>query len=122
VGQAFQLTLLPPYTLVMDPTYAVAAVIQKCYSSCIYAKTALTYRREELFFTLFFKALQILSTILMDVPCILYSLLSRPTNAQYIQYFIYRKHSYMIQCICTIYRESYPSTLLKLQKSLRLQT
>ena len=50
--QAFQLTLLPPYTLVMDRTFAVAAVIQKCYSSFI-RKTALTYRRQELFFTLF---------------------------------------------------------------------
>ena len=29
-------------------------------------------------------------------------------------------HSYMFQCICIIFRESYPSTLLKLQKSLRL--
>ena len=45
--QAFQLTLLPPYTLVMDPNLAVAAVIQKCYYSFI-PKTALTYRRQEL--------------------------------------------------------------------------
>jgi len=34
--------------------------------------------------------------------------------------FIYCKHSYIFQCIYIIFRESYPSTLLKLQKSLRL--
>jgi hypothetical protein len=36
------------------------------------------------------------------------------------QYFVYHKHSYMFRCICIIFRESY-STVLKLQKSLRLQ-
>jgi len=36
--------------------------------------------------------------ILMDIPCILYSLLSRPTNARHIYvltiFYIYRKHSW----------------------------
>ena len=52
--------------------------------------------------------------ILMYVPCILYSLLTRPTNAHtythtyiYKQYFVYRKYSYMFRCIHIIYRESY---------------
>jgi hypothetical protein len=38
------------------------------------------------------------------------------------QYFIYRKHPIMFRCLCTIFRQSYPSILLKLQKSLRFQT
>jgi len=33
----------------------------------------------------------------------------------YIQYFIYRNYSYLFQCIYIIFRESYPSTLLKLR-------
>ena len=38
----------------------------------------------------------------------------------YKQYFIYRKYPYMFRCICTIFKESHPSTLLKFHKSLRL--
>ena len=33
----------------------------------------------------------------------------------YKQYFIHRKYSYMFRYICIIFRESYLSTLLKLQ-------
>ena len=40
----------------------------------------------------------------------------------YTQCFIYRQYSYVFQCTRVIFRESYPSTLLKLQKLLRLQT
>ena len=32
----------------------------------------------------------------------------------YQQYFIYRKRSYMFRCTRTVFRESYPSTLIKL--------
>ena len=49
--------------------------------------------------------------------------LSRPTNAQNIYInilttFIYRKYCYTFRCTCIIFRETFPSTLLKLQKSL----
>jgi len=66
-----------------------------------------------------FKRQKSIFFILMYVPCILYSLLFRPTNELYILtlHYIYRKYSYMFQCICIIFRESYPFTLLKLQKS-----
>ena len=38
------------------------------------------------------------------------------------QYFIYRKYPYMFRCIRIIFKESHPSTVLKLRtKTLRLQ-
>ena len=43
----------------------------------------------------------------MYVPCIVYNLLFRPTNAQYINsnvYFI--KYSVMLRCIYIIFKES----------------
>ena len=50
------------------------------------------------------------SYVLMYVPCVVYSLLFRPTNTQYIisnVYFV--KHSDMFRCIYTyvIFRESF---------------
>ena len=35
---------------------------------------------------------------------------------------MYRKHYYMFRLICINFRQSYPSTVLKLQKILKLQT
>ena len=63
----------------------------------------------------------------MYVPCIFVQLIIQPNKCTtyiyiYKQYFIYPKYFYMFRFICVIFRESYPSTLLKLQKSLRLQT
>jgi len=55
--------------------------------------------------------------VLMYVPCIWYSLYpDQQMHYIYKQYFIYRKHSYVFRCTCIIFRQYYPSTLLKLQK------
>ena len=44
----------------------------------------------------------------MYVPCILYILLFRPTNAQYINNKVYIvKYCYMFRCIYIIFRQSF---------------
>ena len=75
-----------------------------------------------------------ISNWLLTFWCTLYRLLSRPTNVQhthihthiykyiYELYFIYRKHCYMFRYICTIFRQSHPSALLKLHKPFSLHS
>ena len=60
----------------------------------------------------------------MYVPCVLFNLLSRPTNALHIYIYIWTlyincKYYCIFQSICFICKELYPSALLKLWKSLR---
>jgi hypothetical protein len=60
----------------------------------------------------------------MYAPCVLYRLIiqtNKRTKYIYKQYFIYRKHSSMFRCTRIIFSQSFPSTMLKLQKSLELK-